>query len=88
MGFPVNETTGSNQSTSLATAKPIRIPDTAGAPNLTENVNVSFNVDSRSEGISAETNFVGDPSYIEEENLTQKTLTVLLRLPPQRYMIH
>lgn len=65
MGFPVNETTGSNQSTSLATAKPIRIPDTAGAPNLTENVNVSFNVDSRSEGISAETNAVGDPNYLE-----------------------
>ncbi|PYE32776.1 flagellar hook protein FlgE [Idiomarina fontislapidosi] len=65
MGFPVDEATGANQSTSLATAQPIRIPDTAGAPNLTENVNLSFNLDSRSQEVAVETGAPTDPDYIE-----------------------
>lgn len=61
MGFPVDEVSGANQSTSLATARPIRIPDTAGAPSATEDLNLSFNLDSRSEPVRIETGDSGDP---------------------------
>ncbi|MGM0526733.1 MAG: flagellar hook protein FlgE [Pseudomonadota bacterium] len=65
MGFPVNEESGANQSTSLATAQPIRIPDTAGAPSATEDVNLSFNLDSRTEPVRIETGDAGTPaSYV------------------------
>lgn len=67
MGFPVDEVSGANQSTSLATARPIRIPDTAGAPSATEDLNLSFNLDSRSEPVRIETGDAGppvDPAYV------------------------
>lgn len=65
MGFPVDEVSGANQSTSLATARPIRIPDTAGAPSATEDVNLSFNLDSRAEPVRIETGNAATPaSYI------------------------
>lgn len=66
VGFPVNETTGTSQSSSLATAQPLRIPDTAGAPSLTENVNLSFNVDSRSNAVPIRTGTnPEDEGYVE-----------------------
>lgn len=46
-GYQVDRNTGGATSTSLATTQPIRIPDVAGAPQQTENVFVSFNVDAR-----------------------------------------
>jgi len=44
-GFPVNED-GSVRSSSLSTATSIQIPDTAGAPTQTENIDIEFNLDS------------------------------------------
>jgi flagellar hook protein FlgE len=55
MGFPVDEVTGVNQSTSLATAEPIRIPDTAGVPRKTKEVDLAFNLDSRSKAVPIQT---------------------------------
>lgn len=44
-GFPVNDD-GSVKSVSLSTTSPIQIPDTAGAPEQTESIDMSFNLDS------------------------------------------
>ncbi|WP_199608995.1 flagellar hook protein FlgE [Flocculibacter collagenilyticus] len=44
-GFPVN-TDGSVKSVSLSTTNAIEIPDTAGSPKATENIDMSFNLDS------------------------------------------
>jgi len=44
-GFPVNED-GSTSSVSVSTTNPIQIPDTAGAPSQTSNLNMEFNLNS------------------------------------------
>lgn len=44
-GFPVNDD-GSASSVSISTTKPIQIPDTAGAPSQTQNINMEFNLNS------------------------------------------
>ncbi|MDV6316985.1 flagellar hook protein FlgE [Idiomarina sp. HP20-50] len=46
-GYQVNAQSGSPSSTSLATTQPIRVPDVAGAPQSTQNIFTSFNVDAR-----------------------------------------
>ncbi|MTJ01010.1 flagellar hook protein FlgE [Idiomarina piscisalsi] len=46
-GYQVNRNSGATTSTSLATTQPIRVPDVAGAPQQTENIFTSFNVDAR-----------------------------------------
>ncbi|MEJ6473042.1 flagellar hook protein FlgE [Pseudoalteromonas piscicida] len=46
-GFPVDESTGDNESVSLSTASAIQIPDSSGSPRSTTNVYSSFNLDSR-----------------------------------------
>ncbi|RUO79839.1 flagellar hook protein FlgE [Idiomarina tyrosinivorans] len=46
-GYQVDPNSGSTSSTSLATTQPIRIPDVAGAPQSTQNIYTSFNVDAR-----------------------------------------
>ncbi|RUO77031.1 flagellar hook protein FlgE [Idiomarina seosinensis] len=51
LGFPVDRDSGALQSTSLATASPIQIPDSAGAPASTNNLYQSFNLDSRAPGV-------------------------------------
>ncbi|TDP40333.1 flagellar hook protein FlgE [Idiomarina aquatica] len=52
LGFPVDRQSGALQSTSLATATPLQIPDSAGAPSATNNVYQSFNLDSRAPGVT------------------------------------
>ena len=44
-GFPVN-TDGSVKSVSLSTTNPVQIPDTAGAPSQTSNIDMAYNLDS------------------------------------------
>ena len=44
-GFPVNDD-GSVKSVSLSTTTPIEVPDTAGAPQQTAQIDMSFNLDS------------------------------------------
>lgn len=51
LGFPTDRDSGALQSSSLATAAPIQIPDAAGAPSATGNLYQSFNLDSRAPGI-------------------------------------
>ncbi|EKE82058.1 flagellar hook protein FlgE [Idiomarina xiamenensis] len=46
-GYQVDRNSGNTSSTSLATTQPIRIPDTAGAPQATSNIYTTFNVDAR-----------------------------------------
>lgn len=50
-GFPVNSD-GSVKSVSLSTTNPIQIPDTAGAPSQTANIDMSFNLDSNAQGLN------------------------------------
>ena len=49
-GFPVNDD-GSVKSVSLSTTNPIQIPDTAGAPQQTAAIDMSFNLDSNETAI-------------------------------------
>ena len=51
LGFPVDRNSGALQSTSLATASAIQIPDSAGAPSATNNLYQSFNLDSRAPAV-------------------------------------
>lgn len=44
-GFPVNDD-GSVKSVSLSTTRPVQIPDTAGAPQQTSAIDMTFNLDS------------------------------------------
>lgn len=44
-GFPVNED-GSVSSVSISTTNPVQIPDTAGAPSQTQNIDMEFNLNS------------------------------------------
>ncbi|MDU0114420.1 flagellar hook protein FlgE [Psychrosphaera aquimarina] len=44
-GFPVNDD-GSVRSVSLSTTTPVQIPDTAGAPSQTANIDMEFNLNS------------------------------------------
>ena len=59
-GYPVNDD-GSVRSASLSAATSIEIPDSAGAPTKTENVDLEFNLDSSDDAL--------DPADFDPEDL-------------------
>ena len=70
-GFPVNED-GSVKSVSLSTTNPIQIPDTAGAPQQTASVDMTFNLDSNETALDPT---LFDPS--DTSTFTSSTSTVI-----------
>jgi flagellar hook protein FlgE len=70
-GFPVN-TDGSVKSVSLSTTNPIQIPDEAGAPTQTANIDMSFNLDSNALPLDP---YSFDPS--DTNTFTSSTSTVI-----------
>ena len=70
-GFPVNED-GSVKSVSISTTNPIQIPDTAGAPQQTAQIDMTFNLDSNETALDP-TRF--DPS--DTTTYTSSTSTVV-----------
>ena len=70
-GFPVNDD-GSVKSVSLSTTNPIEVPDTAGAPQQTSQIDMSFNLDSNE--------FPIDPTQFDPNDtntFTSSTSTVI-----------
>ncbi len=70
-GFPVN-TDGSVKSVSLSTTAPIQIPDSAGSPAATAQVDMSFNLDSNAAALDP---YQFDPT--DTTSFTASTSTVI-----------
>jgi flagellar hook protein FlgE len=70
-GLPVNDD-GSVKSVSLSTTAPIQIPDSAGAPAATSQVDLSFNLDSNATNLDPS---LFDPS--DTNTFTSSTSTVV-----------
>lgn len=69
-GFPVNDD-GSVRSVSLSTTTPVQIPDTAGAPSQTENIDMEFNLNSSD---LAKNPLLFDPQDTDTYNFSTSTV--------------
>lgn len=67
--YPTNED-GTVLSTSLSTTTPINIPKTAGSPNPTTSINLSLNLDSTTEAITAQFNPADNDTFSSSTSLT------------------